>query len=353
MLIYYSSEFKQYSSDVLCVLILIYLALKVDLKTCSKKMFLILSLFYAGVFWLSHASLFVLAALLPVNFLELKNDLSKLVKLYLPAAVSFIVFYFLHLRTVSNSDFMHEFWANYFINSYENLKHSLCSVVNSLFYQILNPWLILSIILLGMVVLIIKNRQKIALILTLPTFLLLLLSYFEVYPFACRLVFFVFPLMIIYYCYLLEVAGRKKIFLSIIILALYVVTLIPYFLKYSYVITKRNIWIREEIRTLYEYIETRIEPDDIIFMANDMCLQNQWYIKKFKFKNEIIETTNKYEIPFELMQSGKKYMIIFDHYWRKDRQKNLIKIVNWINQNAIILRQYAYYENYVFYVEKR
>ena len=44
---------------------------------------------------------------------------------------------------------------------------------------------------------------------------------------------------------------------------------------------------------------------------------------------------------------------MYDFYWDFARKKDLPKIVEWLSQNTKIISQYAYYENYVFYVEKR
>lgn len=60
VLVYYSSEFKQYQNDVLATVGLIWLALSFDLRRWQRDAF-ILTVAGSVAVWLSHASLFVLA----------------------------------------------------------------------------------------------------------------------------------------------------------------------------------------------------------------------------------------------------------------------------------------------------
>ena len=162
LLIYYSSEFKQYGTDVLCALILTWLALKFDIKTCSNRILAIIALSNAAAFWFSHGSLFVLAGIFIVNLFILKNDFKKNIKrlffIYAPAALSFILFFFLHLKTVHESSFMHEYWRAYFINTWENLYMSISATTVWNFYPCRNVILIVSLILIGAIILLIKKK---------------------------------------------------------------------------------------------------------------------------------------------------------------------------------------------------
>ena len=81
-LVYYSSEVKQYSSDVFSILVLFWFALDV-FRTGKLGFQKIVILSVAGVFGLffSHPTLFVLAAIGTIMFMdiELKRDLTGLI----------------------------------------------------------------------------------------------------------------------------------------------------------------------------------------------------------------------------------------------------------------------------------
>ncbi len=62
-LVYYSSEVKQYSTDVAAALLLLYAVVVVDWDRISRKVALLLAIGGAAVAWLSHPALIVLATL--------------------------------------------------------------------------------------------------------------------------------------------------------------------------------------------------------------------------------------------------------------------------------------------------
>ena len=360
LLIYYSSEFKQYSSDVLCALILIYTALKLNIYNTQRKNLILLSILYASVFWLSHTSLFVLAGIFLVNFYELisefkqknksqiKNYTVNIITTYLPSAFSFILYWFLHLNTISNSNFMHNYWSDYFINNTANINFIMSNTIKMLFYPNICYLTIFGICILGVITLY-KTNLRNAQILTLPVLILLCASYLEIYPLGYRLVLFTIPLILIYFCSILNTKNKYMLIVAIII---FIIGVPRYFTYYPLIISQKNMYLREELRTIYEYLEQRIEPNDIIFTANDVYQQDKYYRPKFKFKNNIIQTRKGSKTPFEKMEKGKRYRVIFNIYWIEEKRKRLPELVKWLSQNTRIISQYVYYENYVFYVEK-
>ncbi|HET9906311.1 MAG TPA: glycosyltransferase family 39 protein, partial [Anaerolineales bacterium] len=60
-LIYYASELKQYSSDVMIALLLVYLASKCIQEQAQARDFVVLGIIGAIAIWVSHPSVFVLA----------------------------------------------------------------------------------------------------------------------------------------------------------------------------------------------------------------------------------------------------------------------------------------------------
>ena len=144
------------------------------------------------------------------------------------------------------------------------------------FYPCRNVILIVSLILIGAIILLIKKKRDAYIIIT-PVIILLILSYFEIYPFLGRVILFIIPISLICYCAPLLIINKNKKLLSFVISFIFVFANLGYIIKYPQLITKPNIWLREELRTLYEYLEIRLKPNDIIFTANDMYQQNKMH----------------------------------------------------------------------------
>jgi hypothetical protein len=112
--IYYSSELKQYSSDVMTGLLMIYLAVRCLEKGASTREYLILGAGGAMAIWVSHPSAFVLAgiglALFAASFTRRRLiPFSWLAGLGLMWAASFGLEYLVSLRRLIADDFLQDY----------------------------------------------------------------------------------------------------------------------------------------------------------------------------------------------------------------------------------------------------
>jgi hypothetical protein len=115
-LVFYASEAKQYSVDVVCTLVLLLLAARVIDARDETRPAVVLGVVGALVVWLSHAALLVLAGIgvaLSAHAL-LTRDARRARRVVValgPAAVSTGIAYAVSLRHLAGNRFLLEFWA--------------------------------------------------------------------------------------------------------------------------------------------------------------------------------------------------------------------------------------------------
>ena len=96
-LIYYSREFKPYSSDVLISLVILLIFWTIKLKNCSTVKLFLYSLIFTLAPWFSYASIFILlSGFLIITFEGIKEkalNFKTFSLLYLPVIISILIFY--------------------------------------------------------------------------------------------------------------------------------------------------------------------------------------------------------------------------------------------------------------------
>jgi len=116
-LIYYSSEVKQYSSDVAIALALLLAAVNIDSNVISWQRAVLFGSLGAIAIWFSHPAVLVLAGLGTVLILRHRYERSwSKFALFAIApsmwAASFVASYVFVLRVTSGSDYMEEYWTS-------------------------------------------------------------------------------------------------------------------------------------------------------------------------------------------------------------------------------------------------
>ena len=205
-LIYYSTEFKPYSSDVTVTLGLYLIALRYDRSNLTLPAALSFGAIGASALWLSVPSVFVLAGIGTTLWMSAVwwRDRRRAVLLAVSFALwagSFIVYYLLILRTASQDQELVEFWQSAFMPFPAGLE-TLNWLYRNVAQMFHNPggfgsyelagWLSL----LGCGALLLKDRKKFA-FLVLPFCLVLIASAFEKYPFRERMLLFLVPSMLL------------------------------------------------------------------------------------------------------------------------------------------------------------
>ncbi len=219
-LIYYASEVKQYSSDVLITLLLLFVAYKWFEARSNVKYFVVLALVGTLSIWISHPALFIVAGIAFSLTLDglVKRDWPRLAwlgMLFFVWAASFAVLYFVSLRYLTANTSLADYWSDSFMPMppWRNViwfpKAFATMLVGPSGVSVgrIGSIVFLLVFLIGCVSFFFRNWQK-ALILVMPFAFALLASGLHQYPFSDRLLLFILPL-----AFLLVAEGVRRVYL--------------------------------------------------------------------------------------------------------------------------------------------
>ena len=278
-LVHYSSELKQYSSDVMVALLLVFLAGNCLKESAKAKDFLLLGILGAVTIWISHPSVFILAGIGLVLVLEKFTR-----KEYVPWAwilgiglgwlASFGIEYLVSLRHIVADEFLIKYWQknyvpwppwsdkHWFIDTYYTFLFFAFHRADNLMALVT---LVLSVI--GAASLLLRN-WKAALLVISPFVVTMIASALQRYPLQNRFMLFLVPFVLLLMAegfrgiYWL-VAKWKPNFAAVFsgILALAVVWQIA---PITY--EKAISGAKEDIRPVLAYVAENRAQDDIVYV---------------------------------------------------------------------------------------
>jgi len=217
-LIYYSSELKQYSSDVMAAALLVFLAGRCLGENSRGRDFLLMGAIGALIIWVSHPSVFVLAgigmALLYEKMSQKRNiPFSWLFGIGLVWALSFGLEYYISLRHIVADEYLIDYWSKTYMPMppWNNLGWYEKTFSSFLFISLhRSDWILSTIFLLlagiGALTLILNNRTM-ALIILSPFVMALVASALQRYPLQYRFMLFLTP-----FAFLLMASGLHGLY---------------------------------------------------------------------------------------------------------------------------------------------
>jgi hypothetical protein len=217
--IFYSSELKQYGSDVTVTLLLVYLSIRSLKEESRGRDFIWLGVAGIITIWISHIAVFILAGIGIALVLEKytqKKQIPFIWLLGLGAAwlISFGIDYFVVLRHTSESKFFQTVWMKSFLPLppwsdipwliniyYKFVLIVLTGTDTGMDYMIMVFAIIGSLSLFA-------RRPGMALVVTIPFIMTLIASAWQKYPLSYRFMLFLVPLAL-----LLMTEGIGRIYL--------------------------------------------------------------------------------------------------------------------------------------------
>lgn len=341
-MVYYSSELKQYSSDVMIALLLIYLSLE-SLKSEKNKQYIIL-LGIVGFFaiWVSHPSVFVLSALLPLLIIEkwTKKDYSQLGWLLGIAAMclgTFLITYMISLNNLVGNENLQDYWRDNFapfppwenLLWYKNIFTSLLPRADSSFgtniitgfksVYLINLSFLL--ILVGSVSLFVRDK-KLAILIIFPLLLTFIASALRKYPITDRFLYFWYPSL-----FLMIAEGLRGIYLIIkrinsnFALVAYILLAIT-ILWNPLVITYNNFLsppMGEDIKPVLAYIQDHLQEGDIVYIHHGSITPFLYYMDTYNLPAGEIFIAHKswnferFVIDVENFRGSDRIWFVFSH----------------------------------------
>jgi len=288
-MVYYSSELKQYSSDVMISLLLISLSLSYLKSEKNKQNAIFLGIVGFFAIWISHPSIFILPVIVFLLVTEkwIKKDYSQLSWLLGMAMiwlVTFLTTYMISLNNLVGNENLQDYWRDNFapfppwenLLWYKNIFISLLPQITPSFWSEVIPMLnwaylreaCLVLILLGAITLLIRDKQLAALVIF-PLVLAFVASALRKYPITDRFLYFWYPSL-----FLIMAEGFKGIYLTFKRingkLALFVYALVTITILWRPLVTTYNHFISppmgEDIKPVLAYIQNNVQGDDIIYV---------------------------------------------------------------------------------------
>jgi hypothetical protein len=365
-LLRYSSEVKQYSTDVLFTIIILYYSLTLQLNK-NKSLFIYAIIGSIAVCFsnISIIILFVTGVYL-LYFDGYKNKNYKVLFPFLFWATAFFIYYYLLIHNNPTTESMKTSWENAFLplNPFSKDFYSfLLFAVKSIYAKLLHFdyfWIIPFIISLSAIGIMLKQRKYTLLYFCLtPIIVHLLLSGLALYPFSKRLILYTAPLIILIFSFglyhLFEFFNKKILRLPNLLLILPVVIFFyPIYLKFP--ITK------QEIKNSLNYIEQNLKKEDEIYVyyASEYAFKFYKETKIININNKIIVGTkhkeNHHNYDHELLNLKGKVWLLFSHVYPPrenydNEEKYMIAFL--ISKGSVLLDVKKYKGSSVYYVDTK
>jgi hypothetical protein len=359
-LIYYSSEVKQYSSDVAIALALILLFLKLDRAEFNKKEVAILALIGALAIWFSHPALFVIAALGLALFIPAvrKNDKRRILSLLLVAlawCLSLSALYLVNLRQLSTHQFFLDFWREGFIPRDASAFAWLVNSLRAPFTDLLGlqlPHLFSGLLFLWGMIGLTRRLPRFGLFLLLILFLTLLASFLTLYPFAGRMILFLAPIFLLCLAEgvddligLMKSVSSQPVIEWIIRLAVAAALLFgPARLAAENFTAPK---MREHIRPTMEYLREHRRDGDLVYLYHWTEPAVRFYAPKYGFAMDdfIIGAdhhTNPelYRPELDALRGHERVWFLFSHVYEDGDFNERDYILNYLDSIGKLSREY-------------
>jgi len=338
-LIYYASEVKQYSTDVMIALLSCLVAMQLRRPKLNPAQTVTISIVGAIAIWFSHPAVFVLAgvgtASLLVCITRRETRIISKLGVCFTWILSFTIFYFVSIRSLGSSKELLQSWQRK--GAFPSSPFDIIWVFDSLGKFFHNP-LGFTGLLDGLAILVFiigciscfYRRKEVLFILLFPVFVTLFAAYLHKYPFGNRLVLFLTPFIILLIAegaeYLLLKTRSKSI--AIISVLSIVLLLAPPLLNASTRLVKP--YLKEEIKPVISYVKNHQQPGDVLYIYQRGEYQFKYYasrygyregdyiigvddLDKFDGKRVSVEEWKRYKKDLDNLRGNKRVWLIFSH----------------------------------------
>jgi 4-amino-4-deoxy-L-arabinose transferase-like glycosyltransferase len=308
--VYYTTEVKQYSSDVMVALLLCLLLIPLRQQVLKSKQLLLLAVLGAVFIWFSHPSVLVMAGievgywLITSNQQRVKLIINRL-PMYLAWLASFASLYLFSIHGTLENEHLVSSWE-------ERYPESLLDFVwlykafdrffsNPLGFTQITDTIALFAFIVGCIALYRRNKP-ILLAMIAPIITTIIAAYLHQYPFRQRLALFLAPFAIILIAegiayFLTRTRQQRK--LSLILGISVLLALLTPAVTYAGQLIVYPAKV-QEIRPVIAYVQAHQKTGDSLYVYRAGKVQFLYYAPKFDY------TPNDYVIGQASMASGAK-----------------------------------------------
>lgn len=363
-LIYYSAELKQYSSDVLICLLLIWFFQKHLFKETKERDFWELGVTGTLALCFSHPALFVLIAIGFTLLLHYRKDKRKLVWI---AAIGmvwagvFLAIYLVLLRHQTTSTYLIEFWGN--LASYMPIPPWRDFVwfpvaITHLFSNLgglSGGFLVLAAIyLFGLWIFLRERNWQWVMVLTIPIAINMFVSGFQKFPFHGRLIIYLLPL--VYLVFAKGIDGLISLIRNRLAAVSVFFALSAFFLRpaiptaNTYLLTRS--YLQDDIKPVLSFISDNQQNDDLIYLHHSTAQQFDYYAPSYGLESlnaiegpDYSRNAKKYVRELSSLPQGQRIWFLFSFIGearinKREKQDEREYILNYLMENGTLLDEY-------------
>jgi uncharacterized membrane protein len=346
-LIYYSSEFKQYSSDVLFALLILFIFIRIT-GNYRLPQALLGGLVGLTAIFFSHPSVFVLAGI--GTFYLGKYAKSKQWRSFVWLAitsggwlVTFATFYYFVLQNLERNTYLSDFWKQGMLTntllSLDTVRWAFDRLLSIFTDPLGMPLPLLGIFLAGLgAYRLLRHKKDTAALLILPIFFTLLASLLHKYPFSGRLILFLTPIVILLISSgVNEIASSKHANISKGLCTIVLAGLVfqPFYAATYHLLQPRT---RQETRPVIQYIVDHMSPNDTIYLYYPSTHAYNYYSKLFGLKTHPItgiksrEDLSAYLIDLNKLRGKGRVWILFSRVYSGLGTNEEVYFVTYLNK---------------------
>jgi len=331
--IYYASELKQYSSDILICLVILNSFLLYNENSRSIKYLILFGITGVVSIWFSNIAIICLFSfgtyLLYDKVYKNRNFLFIIIlSLWI---LSFVIYYFNFIYLHPTTAYMQEYWHNNFM-SFDVFSvdfylfwarvyyHSFALLFSDSYLGIF----IFPIILFSIFRLIRVKKYWILFILIFPIVVHLCLSGLKLYPYALRLILYLSPLLIYLYANglfeIYQLIKNKSKYLKVLVLIPILISVYP--------VWKDFPLEKEELKPLLSILDKEMDEGETLYIyyATNFAFKYYQQINFCDVRGDVIygtinrENINGYNQELsELLELETNYYLLFSHDYKYER----------------------------------
>lgn len=356
--LYYATEVKQYSSDVMVGLLLCLLLIPLRDQILKKSKVFLLGFLGIVAMWFSHTAIFVLggielACLITSSTQKRKSIIINRLPAYLIWVIGFALYYFLLISKSFKNEALQTAWSPEYPKSIFDLLWFLDSF-GRFFHKPLGfggiaDGIAIFTFVIGGIILYRSNRIKL-LILVSPILATLTATYLHKYPFRTRLILFLVPYFILIIAegtaFLLSQVNlanfnqtKKRNYLGILAIIISSLLILPNLFQAGSFLFQPET--KYEIRPVIAHIKEHQQPNDVLFGdGGGTSAQLEYYAEKHGYsksqyvvgyndflKREAIsdQVWEDYKRQFSQLQNQPRVWFLFSGIQLKDKREVIVE----------------------------
>ncbi len=326
ILIYFSSEAKQYSSDVLITLLIFWMSLRLFKDQADWKSYLLFGITGLVGMWMSHPAVFILAGAgisLAISLIRIRDYrkliwLSGCIFLWL---ISFALEYSISLQAIRDNPKFDAYWNTGYMPfpPWRDIEWFGRTVIN--YFRYLGyrnnyfAFIPISLLVIGTIS-IFNRRRQVGILFIIPILAMLIASSFEAYSAMARLLLFLVPITILFISEGIikvgDVVAKHNPLLGRTMVLVFTILVLaqPIESSITYLLEPHN---KEDTKSVLETLKENYREGDIIYLYYPARFSFWYYADQYGFDE------TDYIIGIRSVDEPEKYIAQIDQFIGKRR----------------------------------